>query len=183
MVIFILVFSASETNAREVAGIELPEQATLETGGTPLLLNGAGIRKKLFFSIYLASLYLPNRTTEASTILETDQASRVQMDMLYSEVEKEKLVSAWNDGFEANHSVEELTLLKERVDRFNGMFKTLVAGDQVLLDYLPGTGTRVIINGTQQGVVPGHDFNQALLKIWLGESPVTKSLKRDLLGQ
>jgi hypothetical protein len=183
IVMLVFILSVSAVSAREVAGIELPEQVTLETMEAPLLLNGAGIRKKFFFSIYLASLYLPSRTSEVGAIIGIDQASRVQMDMLYSEVAREKLVAAWNDGFEANHSPEELAPLKERVERFNSMFETLVAGDQVMIDYLPGTGTGVTINGTLRGVIPGHDFNQALLKIWLGESPVSKSLKKDLLGQ
>jgi len=97
-------------------------------------------------------------------------------------VDKEKFVEGWNDGFAANHSEEQLVPLKDRVERFNAMFETLHAGDRVLLDYLPAVGTRVTINGSERGVLSGHDFNQALLKIWLGESPVTKSLKRDLLG-
>ena len=178
----LLTLSFSMANAREVAGVDLPDQINLEAEGTPLVLNGAGIRKKFFFSIYLASLYLPSRTGDAGVILDTDQPSRVQMDMLYSKVEKEKFVQGWNDGFAANHSAEQLAPLKEQVERFNGMFETLHAGDRVLLDYLPAVGTRVTINGSERGVIPGRDFYRALLKIWLGDSPVTKSLKRDLLG-
>ena len=40
----------------------------------------------------------------------------------------------------------------------------------------------VTINGKNRGVVVGKDFNDALLKIWLGAKPVTKSLRNDLLG-
>jgi hypothetical protein len=169
-------------NAREVAGVDLPEQIKLEAAGTPLVLNGAGIRKKFFFSIYLASLYLPQATNDAGAIFALNQPNRVQMDMLYSEVEKEKLVAGWNDGFAANHSAEQLAPLRDRLQSFNAMFDTLVSGDRVQLDYLPAEGTRVSINGEARGVIPGQDFNQALLRVWLGESPVTKSLKRDLLG-
>jgi hypothetical protein len=178
----ILALFFIQAEGREVAGVELPESVELKGSAAPLVLNGAGIRKKFFFSVYLASLYLPAATDRAESILAKDTANRVQMDMLYSEVEKKKLVAAWNDGFAANHASEALVPLQERIEQFNGMFETLVSGDQVQLDYLPGQGTRVVINGTERGVIPGADFNRALLKIWLGESPVTSSLKEDLLG-
>jgi hypothetical protein len=181
-VFIILALLFMQAEGREVAGVGLPDKVTLEGDTTPLVLNGAGIRKKVFFSIYLASLYLPSLSDDAGAILDADQPRRLQMDMLYSEVEKQKLVDAWNDGFTANHSKEALAPLNERITRFNEMFETLVAGDQVQLDYLPAQGTRVVINGKERGLIPGQDFNQALLKIWLGESPVTRSLKRDLLG-
>jgi hypothetical protein len=182
VIIFLTLFF-SLADAREVAGIDLPDEIKVEAEGAPLVLNGAGIRKKFFFSIYLASLYLPSRTGDAAVILDADKPNRVRMDMLYSKVDKEKFVEGWNDGFAANHSEQQLAPLKDRVERFNGMFETLREGDRVLFDYLPAVGTRVTINGSERGVIPGHDFNQALLKIWLGDSPVTKSLKRDLLGE
>jgi hypothetical protein len=171
-----------QVEGREVADVELPDRIQLVGDATPLVLNGAGIRKKFFFSIYLASLYLPALSDDAEAILDADQPRRIQMDMLHSKVEKEKLVDAWNEGFAVNHSEKALAPLKERISRFNELFETLVAGDQVQLDYLPAIGTRVVINGKERGVIAGEDFNQALLKIWLGESPVTDSLKRDLLG-
>jgi hypothetical protein len=180
--IIILTLFFMQAEGREVAGVDLPDRVKLEGDATPLVLNGAGIRKKVFFSIYLASLYLPALSDDADAILEADQPRRLQMDMLYSEVVKQKLVDAWNDGFAANHSKQALAPLSERITRFNELFETLVAGDQVQLDYLPAQGTRVVINGKQRGLIPGQDFNKALLKIWLGESPVTRSLKRDLLG-
>jgi hypothetical protein len=181
-VIILLVLGFSSLQAREVAGVDLPENAVLEKGMVPLVLNGTGIRKKFFFSIYVASLYLPSKSDDPVMILESNHPNRVRMDMLYSEVGKDKLVDGWNEGFESNQSAEALVPLQERIERFNGMFETLVAGDQVQLDYLPGQGTRVSINGSERGVIPGHDFNQALLKIWIGESPVTSSVKRGLLG-
>jgi hypothetical protein len=90
-----------------VAGVDLPETVTPETGMAPLALNGASVRK-FFFSIYVASLYLPAVTDDPAAILEADQPNRVQMDMLYSEVAKDKLVDGWNEGFESNRSAEEL---------------------------------------------------------------------------
>ena len=53
----------------------------------------------------------------------------------------------------------------------------------MLLDYVPGTGTKVSVNGAELGIVEGHDFNAALLRVWIGASPVDKDLKAGLLGE
>jgi Chalcone isomerase-like len=50
------------------------------------------------------------------------------------------------------------------------------------LDYA-NAGTQVNMNGKMLGTVEGGAFNQALLKVWLGEKPVDASLKKAMLGQ
>ena len=55
-------------------------------------------------------------------------------------------------------------------------------GDQVWLDYVPGSGTSVLVNGDVRGVIPGSDFNAALLSVWLGREPVSESLKKAMVG-
>ena len=181
LLLFMLLF-AGGVHALEVAGVDLPDSIELQAGQKPLVLNGAGIRKKFFFKIYVAALYLPQRQSDASKVLDMDGPKRIQMDMLYSKVEREKFIEGWNEGFAANQSEAEMKSLRPRLDRFNGMFETLVEGDRVLLDYLPGEGTRVTIKGQVKGVIEGRDFNRALLAVWLGDSPVTRHLKAALLG-
>ena len=181
--LLILLPCYTSSQAAELVGIELPNEVSLADGEAPLTLNGAGIRKKFFFKIYVASLYLKEKRVDPLQIIVADEPKRMQMDMLYSKVDKAKFVEGWNEGFEANQTMEEIAPLRERLKRFNAMFETLVKGDRVQLDYLPGKGTRVSIKGVEKGVIPGHDFNQALLKVWLGATPVTVQLKKALLGQ
>jgi hypothetical protein len=168
--------------ARDIAGVSLPEEVVRETDSAKLVLNGAGIRKKFFFKIYLASLYLQQQSSDIAEVLNVDKPARVQMRILYSEVDKEKFVAGWNDGFSANLSPDELQAVRDRLDQFNAMFETLREGDLISLDYMPDKGTVVTIKGVEKGVVAGGDFYQALLKVWLGESPISKSLKKELLG-
>jgi hypothetical protein len=52
----------------------------------------------------------------------------------------------------------------------------------VLLDYLPGTGTRITVNGQEKIVIKGEDFFQALLRIWIGRKPVDGRLRDAMLG-
>ena len=104
------------------------------------------------------------------------------MSFLYKEVTAEDLVNGWNDGFTGNSSAKELKALQERINQFNSLFTTVHTGDEIRLDYLPGKGTQVSLNGTLKGSVPGEDFSKALLKIWLGSKPADGKLKDAMLG-
>jgi len=166
--------------AQEVAGVNVPEQITL--ANTTLKLNGAGIRTKFFFDIYVGALYLPQKTKDAETAINMEGPKRVSMQFLYKKVEKEKIVEGWTDSFKDNHTREQFRALEVQLDAFNKLFVTVKRGDRIELDYLPETGTRVSINGQIKGNIPGGEFYPALLRVWLGEDPADSGLKKAMLG-
>ncbi|MES9980410.1 MAG: chalcone isomerase family protein, partial [Candidatus Thiodiazotropha sp. 6PLUC5] len=135
---FLLLINLSHGFAKEVAGISLPESIQREGDSVQLVLNGAGVREKFFFDIYIAALYLEQKSDQSSVIVKNSGSARVEMRMLYSEVEREKLIQGWNDGFKANHSQQEMNQLGERLEHFNSLFETLYKGDLVELDFFPG---------------------------------------------
>ena len=169
-------------HAREVAGVELAESVQINGADSTLVLNGAGIRKKWFVKVYVGALYLPEKTQSANQAINFSGAKRIAVHVVYDEVSAKKLNAAWRDGFDKNHSEQDLALLNERIKQFTSLFQDAREGDVYLFDYLPESGTHVSLNGNQLGTIPGADFNQALLRIWLGEKPVTKALKDGLLG-
>ena len=177
-----LLHLAVPAYAMQVAGVDVPEQIELQGMEKPLRLNGAGIRKKLFIDIYVAALYLPELHRRAETLLRRPPPNRVLMHVVYNKISRAKMGSAWEAGFSANLTSEDYQALQARLEQFMAMFEDLERDDQVWLDYLPGEGTRVTINGEVRGSVPGADFNSALLAVWLGDEPVTESLKHALLG-
>lgn len=168
-------------DAREIAGVQIAETIEGENG-VSLNLNGVGLRNKLFFKIYIAQLYLEKKEKNADKVLASDSQKTMRMYFLYDEVAKDKLVAAWNEGFEGNLSKEQLTKLESRITAFNSMFETAKKGDLVSLDYIPEVGTRVVTNGALKGVIEGKDFADAMFSIWLGKKPVTTELKQSLLG-
>jgi len=169
--------------AREVGGADIPEQARIAGVAEPLRLNGAGVRRKLLFALYAIGLYLPAPESDPARVLAMDGPRRVLMRILYREMSREQLVAAWTEAFAANHSPAELAPLQARIDRFNAAFESLRVGDTVLIDYLPGKGTRLEINGRTREEIPGADFAAALLRIWLGAAPVSGGLKTELLAR
>jgi len=177
----LLVLTGFSANAKDLAGVVVQE--TVQTDdGTVLQLNGAGVRSKFFMDIYVAELYMENPSKSADEVIAAEGQKRVVMHILYSKVEKSKLVAGWNDGFKNNTKADEVVKLQERIDKFNGLFSDVKEGDILLYDFIPGKGTVVNISGEEKGVIEGKDFNDALLRIWLGKKPVTKDLKKGLLS-
>ncbi|MET0029335.1 MAG: chalcone isomerase family protein [Candidatus Thiodiazotropha sp.] len=175
--------SIVQVTAKEVAGIEVPERVVREVDQAVLQLNGTGIREKFFFDIYLIALYLQQPQQQVDMLLLNEAPVHIDMTILYSEIGQEKFASGWEEGFTANLSDQQLSEVRERLDQFKGLFGNQSSGDHIELDYIPGLGTRVRIKGQERGVIPGWDFFQALLKVWLGDAPVSRSLKSGLLGQ
>ncbi len=182
VVAFALMLSSAAAFAREVAGMTLPESVAPGAGQPPLPLNGAGIRRKFFIKVYVGALYLPARSTDAASVLRNTGPVAVRMYILYGEISKEKLIDAWDEGFNANLDDAGRTRLHERIERFDALFPTVHRGDVIGLDYTPGTGTTVSINNEKRGVIEGADFMQAWLRIWLGRVPADSDLKRAMLG-
>jgi len=179
--IAVLFLVAGPSQAKEIAGVMVQEMVKTDSG-VEMTLNGAGIRSKFFMDIYIGELYLEEPSTDVDAILASEGNWRIVMHFLYKEVGKDKIVGGWNDGFAGNSDPKEVEVLRPRIERFNDMFVDMKAGDRILLDYVPGKGTVVTVAGEERGVVEGKDFADALLLIWLGEKPVNKKLKKQLLS-
>ncbi|MFV2056846.1 MAG: chalcone isomerase family protein [Thiohalomonadales bacterium] len=176
-----LLLSCSSLAAKEISGVTIPEKATL-SDSTRLQLNGAGIRSKFFFDIYIGALYVETTSNSAKTLISSIAANRMLMHFLYDGVSKKKITGGWTDGFEENNSPQQFEKLKAALNQFNDLFTDTKKGDVILLDYLPQTGTQVSINNELKGTIPGEEFNKALRKVWLGDEPADSGLKKALLG-
>lgn len=175
-----LALLAPVAHAREVAGVQVPD--AVEVQGERLALNGAGVRTRFFVKVYVGALYLRERAASAAPVLEQAPPKSMRLHFLHKEVSAEKLVEAWNDGFRANTAAAALAGLEPRIAQFNALFPTVRKGDTITLDLLADGTTRVAANGQVLGTIPGADFQQALLRIWLGEKPADAALKQALLG-
>lgn len=168
--------------AAEKAGVSVEDEIKTASGQT-LVLNGQGLREKLWIDVYVGSLYLPARSSDVAEILSRPGPWRVQLDFIYKEVSREQILEGWREGFENNQSVATLEKLRPRIEQFNAYFgENAVAGDRLVFEFVPTIGTRIIKNDKPVGAIPGEDFADALLEIWLGNKPADKGLKRGMLG-
>ena len=61
--------------------------------------------------------------------------------------------------------------------------KPLVAGDQFMIEWVPGVGSVITVKGVVQGEpFKEAEFFRALMMIWLGPVPADSLLKDALLG-
>lgn len=184
LVLLLSMFITISADAAEIEGVKLADKVRVSEAGPELLLNGAGVRTRAFFKVYVGALYLRQKAGGTQAVLADAGPKRVAMHML-RDLAAEQLFSALNDGLRNNHAPGELAKLEPQVKQLEGIFTALKAaknGDVILLDFLPGTGTRVVVNGEARGTIPGEEFNRALLRIWLGEQPADGALKKAMLG-
>ena len=182
LIAILLVCLSMQVAALEVEGVKLDDKVQL--GNVTLQLNGAGLRTKFFFDIYVAALYLPKREASAEAVIADQHEHRMALYILHS-LSSKKLYGAFTEAIEANHSQAEMAALDAQLKQMEQIFNSVDGvkpGDVIALDFLPVSGTQISINGIVRGTIAGAEFNRALLKIWLGNKPVQEDIKKGLLG-
>ena len=170
-------------SAVEVKGVKFND--TYQVANQNLVLNGAGVRVKVIVNVYAAGLYVTKKDTSATGVIGQGGAKSMQMTLL-RDLTGEDFAQAMISGFKKNVSSAELSKYQSRLDELLTLMKSrgsVSKGTTIHMNLIPGAGTRVLIAGSQKGRdIQGDDFYNALLKIWLGNSPVDDDLKEELLG-
>jgi hypothetical protein len=179
----LLVSLPALAGAADLAGVKLEPRARV--GDKDLVLNGVGLRKRAFFKVYVAGLYLTEKRKSPAEILALPGPKRVSVTLLRS-IPARRLVDGLTDDIRENSSPEEQRAIRLRLAE---LATYLLArehgkhGDVITFDWLPETGTRVALNGQVEGRdIPGDDLYRAVLRVWLGERPSSAALKKALLG-
>jgi len=176
--VLLLVCCATQGLAAEAAGIQLAPQ--VQIGGEVLQLNGYGIRKKLFFKIYVGSLYTAQQATTTAQVLAMPGGKLIRMDFLYSKVEKKKIVDAFAEGLVNNSpQVADSPAVKAFLGWFNADF---VEKDRVDLVIAADGTVSVSHNGRILGSAKDPALAQGVLLIYLGEKPADADMKEGMLG-
>jgi hypothetical protein len=180
---FALTATTVGAQPAEVEGVKLDPSA--QVGGAALQLNGAGLRTRVFFKVYVAGLYVPQKSSSAATLLAQKGPRRVAITMLRN-VDADTFSGALVEGLRANHSEAQMAAMKPQLDALTASFKAAgeaKKGDVIDLDFLPDSGTQLTVNGQAHGsAIAGEEFFTALLRVWLGDKPADADLKKGMLG-
>lgn len=179
----LLLCLSAGVSASEVAWIKITDSVFLDRHN--LQLNGAGVRTKVSLDVYIAALYLVNKQTTEQAVFADVGEKRIALHVLTG-IGTAQMLGALNGAIAANHNSLEISEMATPLAEFSEIFrrmKELNKGDVVALDYLPGRGTWISVNGKLQGTIAGTSFYKTLMSIWLGKYPVQEDLKRKLLGQ
>jgi hypothetical protein len=168
----------------ELSGIKVADP--VEVQGSKLQLNGAGVRYKAIFKVYVAGLYLGQRAVTPEEVYAVPGAKRVSITLL-REIDSNELGKNFTRGLEDNTPRSDMAKLIPALIRMGQLFsdqKKLLAGENFTIDWIPGTGTVVTVKGKVQGEpFKEAEFFNALLRIWLGPLPADLKLKDALLGK
>lgn len=168
--------------ALTVANVDVPEQQSV--AGQNLALNGAGLRQRFVFHVYVAALYRPQPSKDVEEILRSPEPQMLRLTLL-RDINSKALTDALNDGLKANCTEAELKDMADTIAHFEAFMQTGgegVSGDRVDVIFNQGT-VSVSFKGKALGEVKDPRFATALLKVWLGAHPAQESLKAALLGQ
>ena len=180
---FILAGSAW-SQAVTVADVKYEPTQTL--GDSTVQLNGAGVRYKAVFKVYTAGLYLEKKASTPQEVASQRGPKRLSITML-REIDSTELGKLFSRGMEDNMDRAAFSRIVPGVLRMSQIYsdhKKLQAGDQFMIDWIPGTGTVITVKGKVQGEpFKEPEFFNALMGIWLGNLPADFKLKDALLGK
>lgn len=180
--LFTAVFLVSVSSAQTKAGgVTLPDMETFKEH--TLLLNGVGVREKLWFDLYVAGLYLNEKSNDANAIIDAEKPMAIKLHIVSKLITSSKMVDAVTEGFEKSTNGNTDPIQKE-IDTMLNFFKEDIKKNDVFdLVYLPSTGVIAYKNGKERGAVNGAAFKKALFGIWLSDHPADDDLKKGLLGK
>ncbi len=170
--------------ATDINGVKVEDNITL--AGSKLQLNGAGIRYKAIFKVYVGELHTTQKVSSLDELIAAPGPKRLSMTFL-REIEAGPFGKLLTRGVEDNVPKNEMSKLVPGLIRMGDIFtvnKSLLPGDVIHLDWIPGTGMVVTAKGKVQGEpFKEPEFFKAIMSIWFGPSPADFKLKEALLGQ
>jgi hypothetical protein len=174
---------AGRAQTTDIAGVKFAN--TVQVGSSRLQMNGAGVRYKVVFKVYAAALYLGEKAATTEAVLAAPGPRRLQIVML-RDIDANELGKLFTQGMEQNAPREEFSKSITGILRMSDIFSTrkkLAAGESFAIEWLPGVGTVISVNGKPEGApIKEPEFYSALMKIWLGKAPADAQLKAALLG-
>ena len=175
-----LLLAASVAEAKTVAGVNLPD--SVNVNGQNLVLNGAGIRKKFFIKVYVGGLYLASKQGDPAAIIAADSPRRMVMHFLYG-VTKSQISEAWEEGLRDN-TPNASAEVKANFLKLTSWMENIDKGKEIVLTYVPGSGTIIEVNGVAKGTLPGKATADAIIATWIGPKPGPgDDFKKDVLGK
>ncbi len=178
-VFLVFTMTVASAAARELEGVSLPE--TREVAGRALSLNGAGLRTATILNVkvWVGAFYAPAplRTPEAVFA----SSGPLRFDFVFvRDVSRERGAEAWRWQFgQSNqHAYPDL---KKDVETLAGAFGPIKKGTVQTVSLTPGE-TLVYENDVLKARIPGRDFQEAFLSVFVGPKPPSESLKKAFLS-
>ena len=159
------------------ASAEAPETLTLAEA--EMQKQGEGVRRKFMVPLYDIALYTVEGQDQETLVSETISPMALRIEVRSSLVSTALFTEAVLDGFKKYERYEEVEQVVE--DYLAQFVEEIVEGDIYTVFNDPARGVITYRNGEEFILVEGALFKEGMFGIWLGERPVNRRLKRNLL--
>ncbi|MBA2408467.1 MAG: chalcone isomerase family protein [Gammaproteobacteria bacterium] len=165
-----------------VAERALAYAQTMQWNGATIELKGSGEAHYLgFIDVYEAALY-GKPGVAARQLLTRDVPMCLRLDYQRA-VSREDIVKAAETVLKRQNEASALEPLRARIDRFHAAYVDVGDDDHYVLCYAPDAGSELALNGKTVVRIKGRDFAAHYFALWLGEQPLSESLKEALLSE
>ena len=151
------------------------------------MMNGIGEYKELGRPVFIASLFTDAAVTNADQLLSEDATASMNMRITANKMSQRRFVSLWVESISINTLNETFQQQTENLLKFTSYFQgALYKNDMISLSYNNNdAGLDVYLNevllGSMNSVNSG-EFFRMLLASWIGDIPLSSSLKERLLS-
>src|SRR5437763_7144840 len=113
VVIILILLLACSAQAGELEGVQLDDRVQVD--GQALELNGMALRTRLYFKVYVAGLYLPQKVTSAQSAIEGNGAKRIVLVMM-RDATADQFCDSIEGGMVNNSSEAEVELVRPQTE-------------------------------------------------------------------
>ena len=156
--------------------VQANEADRLRQAGFPAQSHGLALKNQvvltyLWADVYAAALYAPAETP-AKPAWEQQRALRLEL-YYFRDIERSDVIKAANTTLK-RQQVD--ARLKPEVDKLHARFRDIYKGDRYALDFRPGRGLSLEINGETVFSSSDDELARAYLGIWLAPKGLSEGL-------
>lgn len=139
------------------------------------LCNTSDINIVFVFDVGRAELYLPD-----CTVLDY---SEFMLAITYNRpFTAEEFITSSDELISRNNSVEAYEKIKDELNQFNSQYQGVEQGDEYRISHTNVNGLSLHKNGLLISSSDNKDLAMAYFKVWFGEKPFHKKMKKNLLN-
>ncbi len=178
--IFLILGSASFIQADVIVdSFSFSEETTIES--KKLFLNGTAFRKASLFNvkIWLAGLYLENKTNQSEEILSSSSMKMIRLFPLYN-ISASDSVKGWKVAL-ADNCESSCQTLSDEIKNFLSSVPEFKKKDEYVYTFFKD-GIYYSLNGKEVFKSNNLAFARLLLATWIGKKPPTVDVRKGLLS-
>lgn len=145
-----------------------------------LVLTGAALRKRAFFSVYTIASYVEEGVAVRgpTELAEKDCAKQLHL-IMERDVGGRDMAEAFRGAIRQNYPEPKFAEQLKSLSDFM-MAQNIKKGDHVWLTHIPKVGLHCQIVGKTDVLIQDLPFAQAVWEIYFGKKNISEALKRDL---